>query len=162
MREQDRFEIEVEQTSDRLKRLGKEIELNLIAHRLLEGIDLSDLSYHSLNQYDGQPVHITLALESDKKDSRLPHKIAQRFHLKFEKKKDWSGESLEMHADMPADRILRPGIPPIHWEISGVVPKTCKMILREIPLTEEEIEKARAEALANVKTVRIEREISCK
>src|SRR6185369_3878988 len=146
MRQQDRFESEVEQISDRMKRMSTEIEHNLIAHRLLEGIDLSDLSYHSISQYGDNPLHITLALDSDKKDSRLPHKIAQRFHLKFTKKKGWDGESLEMHAEMPADRELRPGIPPIHWEIDGVVPKTCEIIFKEIPLTEDEIEEAKARA----------------
>ncbi len=157
MNTMNRFQQEIADIAHRMTRMGEEIRNNQMADKLLNGIDLSDVSYTSLSLYS-DVFRITITLDGDKMESKLPHKIAQRFHLKFTKAPSWDKESLTYKATSPAtdDQCE------IHWCIEGCKPKTCQLIMREIPLTEEEIEAARVEALSRVKTVRIEREIKCK
>ena len=89
----------------------------------------------------------------------LVYAIARKFKVRFTKRHSWDKSSIEYHA---AAQVRINGFDAqLSIRISGCVPNTCHVVTREIPLSDEEIEKARKAALDGVKLVRIEREIVC-
>lgn len=155
-----KFQDEISTIACRMERQSREIKALLLADTLLRDVDLSDVAYHSVVQNaDTYAVFITLNLDTEKKDSRLAHVLARKLGCKFLKSKShWDKSTLDLKATIPAGDDT----PEYNITICGSVPSTCKIIVKEIPLTDEEIEAKRAEALANVLTVRTEREIVCK
>lgn len=103
--------------------------------RQLFGIEqLDDVSAVYAYQYksSGQ-TEVTFHLKQSAKDSKLVHKLAQRFSIKFEKSPSWDGSSLTATGKNAAWRFV----------IKGYVPQTCALIPIETPLTEEELQAAR-------------------
>lgn len=157
------FESKIADQLDTIRRATDEIKRCQVAAEFLRGVDLDDVSWSGVYTYEatdenGVPVtrlEIDFGLEYPQ--SRLCHVLARKFHVEFKKSQGWDGASL---------RAISEKIPYvfgdirylIHFEISGLVPATCHIETEEIPLTEEELAKARAE----IKTVRTVRKIVCK
>jgi hypothetical protein len=149
-----RFQTEIQDNVKRVERIAKETKALFQADELFGSVDLSDVAYTSVYIHSSGVLHVALTLKEDKKDSRLAHVLARKLDCTFLKSKDWSGEALQLKARNEAAM----------WEviIEGVVPRTCEIIVTEEQLTAEEIETARAAALASVSSVRVKREICCK
>lgn len=141
---------EIKGNGKRISQICEEIETLSFFDDLLSGIDLADVAYLSVCNY-GKPS-ISLTLSEEHRNSKLAHKIARRFHVIFTKTKSYWGESLDMTASTDEWAI----------GINGAVPSTCHIVEHEEPMTAEEIETAQQKALANVKTVKVTREIVCK
>jgi hypothetical protein len=159
-----KFQDEVLQIANRMKSMGEEIERLTLLDTLFAGVDLSDVNYFHSYRNDGPRygdklgnLAITFSLDPDKQASKLPHAIARHFGIKLNKDKSWNKESLVYRGVVEA----ADGVPELAISIEGAVPNTCTIVYKEIPLTAEEIEEERQKALANVKRVRVEREIKC-
>ncbi len=158
------FQKELGDVADYIKRRGEDIKRLMLLERVFQGISLADVShfYQSglVTEYDTlKQVSVNLTLKEDKRDSKLAHKIARKFHVKFTKAKAWYGDTLILNGTIPADDLH--GIPEISITINGAVPATCKVVEKRTPMTEEEIEAAKAAALAKVPTERVERVLVC-
>ncbi len=108
------------------------INLYLHADELLEGIDLSDIGSMYVSKFQ-DTMYLTIYLE--KKDSKLVHKLAQKFDIKFDKKPSWDGMGLTA-SGKSLDKA-------IEVEINNYVPATCSLVTETVELTELEIEEAR-------------------
>jgi hypothetical protein len=127
----------------------EQVRLQLEAAEILRGIDLSDIYYWTVyRQERNSRLSISLDLSDEHKDSNIVHKIAQRLHIKFSKEKDEYTETLTYTAETDTMRIV----------VSGAVPKACKIIETQVPLTAAELEEARAA----VPAFRVTRELRCK
>lgn len=142
---------EIKSNSERIARISRDNELLVQAMQVIGDVDLSDVAYVVVSQYGDSPMNLTLSLSDEKKDSHLAHTLCQRLGCRFEKEKSSWNESLTLTAELPNIQIV----------ISGYQPATCRIVEQEEPLSVEEIEAAKAEALAQVKTVRVRRELIC-
>lgn len=95
--------------------------------------------------------------DGDAKDLRpFIHALARKFRTKFRKQHNYDKTAIEYSATFERDGVK------YRVKVDGVLPTSCRLVEREIPLSDEEIAEAKAKALASVKTVRVEREIVCK
>jgi hypothetical protein len=132
-----------------IARYTKQVGLQLEAAEILRGIDLSDIGYWTIYRRErSSRLHISLELSDKHKDSNIVHNIAQRLHIKFNKEKDKYAETLTYTAETDMVIIV----------VSGAIPKTCKIVETQVPLTADELEKARAA----VPAFRMTRELRCK
>jgi hypothetical protein len=114
-------------------------------------LDLSDVSYINTYAYDDSKSCELVLKESAQKDSKLAHVLARKFHMKFEKEKEYNGESFQLTGTTPDGIVIK---------IRGYVGK-CEVIKTEIPLTDEEYATAVKEAEARVPRVRVETKLVC-
>jgi len=120
------------------------------------GIDLSDIE--QIYCYGDLPhVFIDMALKKDKRDSKLAHKLARHFMTEFKKHKRYTSDSLVYVATVDFVNGDCSGTDKITIEISGAVPATCKLVEREVTMTDEEYQ----QAVASIKRVKVVKEISC-
>lgn len=119
---------------------------------IFEGIKLpADMYVYASKLYDGQ-LYVEFSPSSELKDVRpFVHSMARKFHCKFKKEKSFNGASLVYQAEFEFNGHS------FDLKVSGVIPATCHVEEKEVPLTPEEIEEARA----NVPTTRKERKIVC-
>ena len=92
------------------------------------------------------------------------HRLTRHFRVNFKKSLNYDKQSLVYEAELEkfvTDASGEEVKTKYSFRVAGVVPATCKIVETETPLTEEEIEAARAKALADVQTVKINRQIVC-
>ncbi len=94
-------------------------------------------------------IEVTFYLKNEHADSKLVHKLTQRFGVEFTKEPNYDGQSLRARGDSK-DGLWR-------FDVAGYVPATCELVTEEIPLTEEELALARA----NVPLVRKQVKVVC-
>lgn len=107
--------------------------------------------------YDGA-ICLELSPESSRDDANLRpliHKFAQGCHIRFTKRKNYDNSALVYEAEFMFKGVT------YRLKITDVVPATCKVVEKHIPLSDEELAAAQREALNNVKSYRVEREIIC-
>ena len=148
---------EVQSITGRIERLSKDIRTMLAINELLGDVDLSDVASHWVYQDAQGLIRVELALKDDKRDSKLAHALARKLSVRFTKGKAWDNSSLYLTADLPATDQR----PAFRIKIEGAVPKTCEVRVVETPLTAEEFEAAKVEALNNIKATKVTREIVC-
>ncbi len=154
------FDTAVEYALENAKSAYRDVNQYLAASVALSGIaelaDVSSVGVSSLYGYYGTNdtygitgCELTFYLKESAKNSKLVHKLAQRFGCKFEKTPGWDGKSLVAKAKTDDGKWA--------FEIRGYVPSTCALVTEEVELTAEEIEQARA----NVPTVRKVTKVVC-
>lgn len=125
----NKIEKGTQSTQESINRMTESLVLEGRANRLVGDIpELEDASYISAF-VAGEDFHITFNLDSEKKDSKLIHKLAQRFGVKFIKSKSLFGQGLDATAETPDG---------VHLKIQGYVPATCRIITEEVDLPEDE------------------------
>lgn len=145
-----------------IKRQSERLENYRLVEKVFASVNITEDHNIYTYTYGEKSVYVEFSPaygDDASKDLRsLVHKIARRFHVKFTK--DATEGTVNYRADFPLI------VDDKEWEIrvrfSGVVPKTCTVEEIEIPLSDEEIEENRRNALESVKTTRIERKITCK
>lgn len=105
-----------------------------------DGVDLSDV--RSFRCYSSE---ITFNLKDDAKASRLPHKLAQHFGIKFTKKQSYDKSSLT-YTGILDDDGNGGGFKVV---VSGAVPQTCTVEYIEEAIPENEIVRTRKKAVIN-------------
>lgn len=141
------FTKKVADLRESIKRDQERAALYIKLSSVFSGLDLFDVqSTYAFVSYSGK-INVSFVLKEDRRDSKLAHKLAQRFGCDFKKEKSWDNQTLVYRAET-ADFYL---------EVSGAVPATCKVVEKEVALSEEEI----AAAVANIKRTKIVREINC-
>ena len=126
----NKIEKGMQSTKANIIRQMESLELEARVNRLIGDIpELEDVSYISCYE-SGEKLHVTFQLEVDKRDSKLIHKLAQRFQVKFTKTKSLFGTGLDATA-ITADEDLE-------FKINGYVPATCKLITEEVDLPEDQ------------------------
>lgn len=126
----NKIEQSIKSTKESVARQLDSIEAEMVANRLLGDIpEIEDISYISAFLHE-EEIHITFNLDSDKKDSKLVHKIAQKLGMKFTKTKSEYENGLDA-VGISADGEL-------HIKVQGYVPDTCKLITEEVDLPESE------------------------
>lgn len=91
----------------------------------------------------------------------IAHQIARKFHVKVHKQKGYDEQSIDYKAKFSipnSDGTEQKYI----IEVSGVVPKNCRIEVEQEMLTQEELEAAKKAALESVKPFRETRKIVCK
>lgn len=101
---------------------------------ILQGIDLEGVS-----SVDGYGDSFNLYLDSEHKNSKLPHILAQKLGINFSKEKNWDNSSIIYKG------VMEDGIT---INIYGAVPDTCRVEYTEVPIPEEEI--IRTRKVANI------------
>lgn len=132
-------------------------EVNGLFNR--KGITIPEDTYIYLDRWSSGETYMQIMPNSDSPDKDLRpliHSIVRKFHAKFKKSKSYDKESLVYKSRVEIDKKV------FHFEIEGVVPKTCHVEEKVIQLSDDEIEQAKIQALANVRTTRTERTIVCK
>ncbi len=110
--------------------------------------ELEDVSSLSITKYE-ETTNITFYLKDDSKDSKLVHRLAQKFGVKFEKTPAWDKKSLRAQGTS-SDGLW-------YFEVAGYIPATCSLVTEEIELTPEEVEEARK----NVPTKKVVTKVVC-
>src|SRR6185369_8165230 len=137
------FDVQIENNQEIVKGTLRDTNLLFAARIALADIaELDDVSCIGIypmscyvkdeNGYEEYRVtgsEITFYLKESAKDSKLVHKLAQRFGCKFEKTPGWDGKSLVATATTE-DKKWK-------FEIRGYVPATCALVTEEIELTAE-------------------------
>lgn len=155
------FEKSIQRIKDDIANQTARLELFCEMSEIFEGIKFPEKVniYLHRNYTDSSKVYVEFSpgyeSNSDKDLQPLVHQLSQKFQIKFEKEENYDGESLRYESK------LLSGETKLYITVSGVVPKTCQIVETEVQISDEEIELARQEALANVKTVRIDRKIVC-
>lgn len=144
---------------------NKKLALYRSVSKMFKGIEFPagvNLYIHRYT-YGDEPILIEFTpgwRDEDVKDLRpFVHRLTRRFRVNFKKSLNYDKQSLVYEAEL--ERFEGEVKTKYAFRIAGVVPATCKIVETEIPLTEEEIAEARAKALEEVKTVRINRQIVC-
>lgn len=141
-----------------INRQAEKLVLYQEVSEIFSGIQ-TDANVYIYRSYGGEiNVQFSPSYADDaSKDLRpLIHTLARKFHVKFKKSRTYDKESLTYRAQVYKDDKIW-----MYLEVMGVVPPTCHVEEKRIPLSPEEIEEAREKALKNVQTERIERIIVC-
>lgn len=153
-----------------IARIQKDIEyqneklaLFLEMQVLFNGIEFPEKVNIYFNRYSNGKIYAEFSPgyedSAEKNLQPLVHAISQKFQQDFIKALGYDDESLTYSAEFDVES--RGEVKRLAIRISGVVPKTCKIVETVRELSEEELETARAEALANIQTTKIERKIIC-
>jgi hypothetical protein len=111
--------------------------------------------YAYRNGNGGIAVEFSPEYNTDDKDLQpFVHRLAQHFSVKFDRSL-YSEDSLEYRAEFNIGNQV------FIVKVTGVVPGSCRIEETVEQLSDEEIEEARAKALAEVKTTRTVRKIRC-
>lgn len=129
---------EIEHRSKNLDYLTRSlIRIAAIAPRF-DGLDLSDVS--TMLVYTSE---ITFYLKDEAKSSRLPHKLAQHFGVKFTKSQSYDKASLMYTGKVDFDDT------DFTIVVSGAVPVNCTVEYIEEAIPENEIVRTRKKAIIN-------------
>lgn len=118
---------------------AKQINQLTEAGQALAAIDLSDVQYVSTSVNYEDKLEISLTLKESNKASKLPHKLAQHFGVKFTKAQSWDKSSL-VYTGKTDKYII---------EVRGAVPQTCTIEYVEEPIPENQIVRTRKRAIIN-------------
>ncbi len=128
--------------------LGQVSLLAVTANAFDDIKEMEDISSFSITKYE-ETTNITFYLKDDSKDSKLVHRLAQKFGVKFEKTPAWDKKSLRAQGTS-SDGLW-------YFEVAGYIPATCSLVTEEIELTPEEVEEARK----NVPTKKVVTKVVC-
>ena len=130
-----------DQTSS-LKYIDETIEGYFRLAPAFENVDLSDCSSMDAYRYD-KHYSVTFTLREDKRDSRLPHVIAQEFGVNLNKTQSWDKKSLTYRTE--TDIPLNDGVDGYKMSISinGSVPPTCHLEYTEEAIPEDQLVRTR-------------------
>lgn len=148
-----------------IQRQAERLVLYQEMREFFNDLPINDDTYVYLCKYSDGEIYVEFSPNTQAENGKdlrpLIHAICQKFGAEFKKTVNWDGVSLVYESRF--NHQLSKNDEPTNFrvQVSGVVPSTCRVEELVVPLSEDEIEALRLEALSKIQTTRTERKIIC-